>query len=145
MPISLQPPDVLGRVGLSGPTVDTDSNPGRLAALLENHRAFLRYLERRVGERALAARNTPDKELETEICACVLRLAATLKPEYVEVLEAVEIGGTSVKTFAGERGLAPGNAGVRVFRARAALKRLVIKSCGVCAEHGCVNCTCRQA
>ena len=34
--------------------MDTDSNPAALAALLENHRAFLRYLERRVGERALA-------------------------------------------------------------------------------------------
>ena len=34
--------------------MDTDSNPRTLAALLENHRAFLRYLERRVGERALA-------------------------------------------------------------------------------------------
>jgi len=182
--------------------VDTDSNPAALAALLENHRAFLRYLERRVGERALAedmlqdafakviaaphrapteeaiipwfyrslrnaavdqlrrrrsheraleafardlaTHDTPDRELETEICACVLRLAATLKPEYAEVLAAVEIAGTSVKTFALERGLSPGNAAARVFRARAALKRLVIESCGVCAEHGCVNCTCRQ-
>ena len=82
--------------------------------------------------------------METEICACVLRLAATLKPEYAEVLEAVEIAGVPVKTFAVEKGLSPGNAATRVFRARAALKRLVIESCGVCAEHGCVNCTCRQ-
>jgi len=67
--------------------------------------------------------------METEICACVRRLAATLKPEYAEVLEAEEIGGTSVKMFAVERGLSPGNAGARVFRARAALKRLVIESC----------------
>lgn len=182
--------------------VDTDSNRRTLAALLENHRAFLHYLERRVGERALAEdilqdafakviaapqrtpteegiipwfyrslrnavvdqvrrrrsderaleafanelarRKTPDKEMETEICACVLRLAATLKPEYAEVLEAVEIAGVPVKTFAVERGLSPSNAAARAFRARAALKRLVIESCGVCAEHGCVNCTCRQ-
>lgn len=37
-----------------GRIVDASSNPEALAALLENHRAFLRYLERQVGERALA-------------------------------------------------------------------------------------------
>ena len=72
--------------------------------------------------------------METEICACVLCLAATLKKEYVEVLKAVEIDGTSVKTFAMEMGLSPSNAAARAFRARAALKRLVMESCGVCAE-----------
>jgi hypothetical protein len=30
-------PGVLGRVALSGPAVDTDSNPGRLAALPARH------------------------------------------------------------------------------------------------------------
>src|SRR5687768_5647106 len=33
---------------------DAAENPAPVAALLENHRAFLRYLERRVGDRALA-------------------------------------------------------------------------------------------
>jgi RNA polymerase sigma-70 factor (ECF subfamily) len=32
----------------------TDDSPAPLAVLLENHRLFLRYLERRVGDRALA-------------------------------------------------------------------------------------------
>ena len=30
-----------------------------------------------------------------------------------------------------------GNAAVRVFRAREALKKRVSASCGMCAEHGC--------
>jgi RNA polymerase sigma-70 factor (ECF subfamily) len=34
--------------------VDTAENAAPVATLLENHRAFLRYLERRVGDRALA-------------------------------------------------------------------------------------------
>ena len=176
--------------------------PTRVAALLENHRAFLRYLERRVGDRALAedilqdafakviarpeqaptdeavvpwfyrtlrnaavdqfrrrgaadraygtfareleTHEAPSGEMEAEICACVSRLAGTLKPEYAEALQAVEIGGTPVKTFAEQKGLSPNNAGVRVFRAREALKKRVIQSCGTCAEHGCVNCTCKQ-
>jgi RNA polymerase sigma-70 factor (ECF subfamily) len=83
--------------------------------------------------------------MEAEICACVSRLAATLKPEYAEALEAIEVAGTPVKTFAEQKGLSSSNAGVRVFRAREALKKRVTESCGVCAEHGCLNCTCKRA
>lgn len=72
------------------------------------------------------------------------RLAATLKPEYAEALEAIEVAGTPVKIFAEQKGLSPNNAGVRVFRAREALKRRVMESCGTCAEHGCLDCTCTR-
>jgi RNA polymerase sigma-70 factor (ECF subfamily) len=82
--------------------------------------------------------------MQTEICACVSRLASTLKPEYAEALTAIEVGGTPVKVFAEQKGLSSGNAAVRVFRAREALKKRVTESCGTCAEHGCVNCTCRR-
>ena len=174
-----------------------------LAILLENHRAFLTYLEKRVGDRALAEdilqdafakvverpgqvpseeegivpwfyrtlRNaaidqfrrrgamtraveafarefdtatSPDIEMEREICACVTRLASTLKPEYAEALQAIDIDGIAVKAFAEQRGLTASNAGVRVFRAREALKKRLAESCGVCAEHGCVDCTCGE-
>jgi DNA-directed RNA polymerase specialized sigma24 family protein len=80
--------------------------------------------------------------MEAEICACVSRLAATLKPECAAALEAIEVGGTSVKTFAAQKGLSASNAGVRMLRAREALKKRVTESCGVCSEHGCFNCTC---
>jgi RNA polymerase sigma factor (sigma-70 family) len=171
-----------------------------LDVLLENHRAFLRYLERRVGERELAEdilqdafikvmerpdqappdealvpwfyrtlRNAaidrfrrreaagravdafareletyvaPEPELEAEICACIGRLASTLKSEYAEALQAIDVQGTPVKAFAEQRGLSASNAGVRIFRAREALKRRLSESCGTCAEHGCQNCTC---
>ena len=85
----------------------------------------------------------PEPEIEAEICACITRLAATLKPEYAEALDAIDVQGTPVKTFAVERGLTPGNAGVRVFRAREALKKRLVESCGTCAEHGCRDCTCQ--
>ncbi len=167
--------------------------------LVDNHRAFLRFLERRTGNRALAedllqeafvrnldrfssvpeeglvpwfyrvlrnaaidrhrrhaaearalsafARELADPhvsapDLRTEICACVGRLAQTLKPEYADALKAVDIDETPVKAFAAATGLTPSNAGVRLFRARAALRRQVAASCGTCAEHGCVDCSC---
>ena len=179
----------------------TDDTPATLATLLDNHRAFLGYLERRIGDRALAedilqdafvkviddpARAPADegvvpwfyrtlrnaaidqfrrrgaasraietfaRELETHaspepdmheaMCACVSRLATTLKPEYAGALEAIDVEGIPVKTYAERQGLSSSNAGVRVFRAREALKRRVADACGTCAEHGCRNCTCQ--
>ena len=94
---------------------------------------FGRELER---ERDVAS------ETDREICACVSRLAATLKPEYADALRRIEVGGASLKEYAAESGLTPNNAGVRVHRARQALKQRLMESCGVCAEHGCVDCSC---
>ena len=71
-------------------------------------------------------------------------MAETLKAEYAEALQAVDVEGMAVKAFAESRGLTPGNAGVRLFRAREALKRRVTESCGTCAEHGCRDCTCQS-
>jgi RNA polymerase sigma-70 factor (ECF subfamily) len=177
--------------------------PAPLATLLDNHRAVLRFLERRVGDRAVAedilqdafakvvdrpehaptdegivpwfyrtlrnaaidhlrrrgsatraieafarelqAHGEAAPDLEAEICACVTRLAATLKPEYAEALQAVDVDGAAVKDFASSRGISTSNAGVRVFRARQALKKRLAESCGTCAEHGCRNCTCQTA
>jgi RNA polymerase sigma factor (sigma-70 family) len=179
--------------------IDQDT-PAPLKTLLENHRAFLKYLERRVGNRALAedilqdafarvverpgqapsddaivpwfyrtlrnaaidqfrrrgaasraleafareldTQTAPDAEMTREICACVTRLANTLKPEYADALQTIDVDGMAVKTFAEQRGLSATNAGVRVFRAREALKKRLAESCGVCADHGCVNCSC---
>jgi RNA polymerase sigma factor (sigma-70 family) len=91
------------------------------------------------------------RELETtdeeegamrEVCQCVSRLASTLKPEYAEAVRRIEVEGMSVKDFAAALGISAGNAGVRIFRAREALRKQVMLSCGTCAEHGCVDCTC---
>jgi len=169
-----------------------------LAVLVANHREFLRFVERRVGDRALAEeilqaafvkgldrldavqdtaigwfyrvlRNAiidhrrreaaagrrleryaidagldeaPDDELHRVVCKCVGELAATLKPEYADTLRRIEIEGASVKDYAAQLGISSSNAGVRVFRAREALRRQVARACGTCAEHGCLDCTC---
>lgn len=76
------------------------------------------------------------------VCACVASLAETLKPEYASALRRVEVDGASLRTYAGEQGITPNNAGVRLHRARLALRRQVAKSCGTCATHGCLDCPC---
>lgn len=86
-----------------------------------------------------------DEELHRTVCACVARLADTLKPEYATALRRIEIDGVSVKDHATEAGISSSNAGVRVFRAREALRRQVSRACGTCADHGCLDCTCERA
>lgn len=84
----------------------------------------------------------PDEEMRAAVCQCVNGLADTLKPEYASALKRIEVDGVSVKDYAAEAGITAGNAGVRIFRAREALRKHVTRSCGTCAEHGCFECTC---
>jgi RNA polymerase sigma factor (sigma-70 family) len=84
----------------------------------------------------------PPHELREAICGCVARLATTLKPEYAEILQRVEVEGLALQTYATEAGITANNAAVRAHRAREALRKQVQASCGTCAEHGCLECTC---
>ena len=187
---------------LDGAEAARTLDPEVTRLLVDNHREFLRFLERRVGRRDVAEdilqdafargldklqtlrdgeaviawfyrtlRNAtvdyyrrakvadralaqfaeeietneePPESVHAEVCRCVTRLADTLKPEYADALRSVEVEGMSVKGFAEERGISTNNAAVRVFRARAALRRQVAVSCGTCADHGCVSCTCDE-
>lgn len=76
------------------------------------------------------------------VCRCVLRVARGLKPEYAAALQSIEVDGAAVKSFAAEHQITSANAAVRVFRAREALRRGLLATCGACAEGGCVDCTC---
>jgi RNA polymerase sigma factor (sigma-70 family) len=172
--------------------------PEVVAALVANHREFLRFVERRTGNRALAeeilqdafvqslhhadeieesavgwfyrvlrnavidrqrrqqsahrgldafaselaVQSEDEDELGRTVCACVTRLAAGLKPEYAHALRHIDVEGVAVKDYAATAGISPSNAGVRIFRARAALKKAMAVSCGTCAEHGCYDCSC---
>jgi len=86
-----------------------------------------------------------EQELSNVVCACVGRLADTLKPEYADALRRIDVQGAAVKDYANAVGISASNAGVRIFRAREALRKQVARSCGTCAEHGCLDCTCESA
>jgi RNA polymerase sigma-70 factor (ECF subfamily) len=183
------------------PEPEAAPTPEVVATLVANHREFLAFVRRRVGDRALAeeilqdafvrsidkidsVRETAvgwfyrvlrnaiidhqrrraaaargldafaveqdqvagqDEELHRVVCKCVGELAGTLKPEYATALRRIEIDGVSVKDYAEEAGISSNNAGVRVFRAREALRKQVARSCGTCADHGCLDCTCERS
>lgn len=173
--------------------------PHMVEALVANHRKFLAFLERRVGNPALAEellqaayvktlekgagledgegavawfyrllRNAlvdhfrrrgverralereaweateegRDPELTQTVCACIHALLPTLKPEYAALVRQVDLEGRSVPDVAREANITPNNAGVRLHRARQALKKQLERSCGTCAAHGCLDCSC---
>ncbi|MFY9343755.1 MAG: sigma-70 family RNA polymerase sigma factor [Planctomycetota bacterium] len=77
-------------------------------------------------------------------CACIGQLLDNLPAAQAHALRRVELEGSAVNEFARETGISETNAGVRLFRARAALRAEVLRACGTCAEHGCVDCCCRD-
>jgi len=115
-------------------------------ALVDHHR---RQDSERRALQAVASEAQPavplDEELMTTVCTCVDDLLGTLKPEYAQAIRQVDMHGASVTAFAEQIGITPGNAGVRIHRARQALKRRVEESCGTCAEHACLDCQCKAA
>jgi len=184
------PPDATSDAALA-------RTPDVLAQLVASHREFVAFVERRVGDRALAEdivqdalaksleridevrdsavgwfyrvlRNaiidrarraavqqqrlaafaaeldatTPDEDAQAFACRCVLTLARTLKPEYADVIDKVDLQGVLVKDYADAVGISASNAGVRLFRARDALRKQIAIVCGVCATHGCIDCSC---
>jgi len=91
------------------------------------------------GEEPVAA----DEELEAVVCGCVMDLVDTLKPEYAAAVQRVDVDGMSVRGYAEESGITPNYAGVRLHRAREALRRQVARVCGTRVAHGCFDCQCK--
>ena len=85
----------------------------------------------------------PAAALRQEICECVSGLLATLKPEYRQALQVVDLEDGKLSDLAQQSGITAENAAVRVHRARKALRRQVERACGTCAEHGCFDCHCK--
>jgi RNA polymerase sigma-70 factor (ECF subfamily) len=83
-----------------------------------------------------------DPELHDVVCGCLGALVDTLTPSYADAIRRVELGGESLEDLARDEGITRNNAAVRVHRARAALRRQLERSCGTCATHGCLDCSC---
>lgn len=131
---------------------DDESAVAWFYRLLRN--AIIDYYRRRraASQKALEAQarqaevdSGVDADLERVVCECVNDLVALLKPEYSELIRRVDLGGANVSSVAGEIGISPGNARVRLHRARAALRDELERSCRTCATHGCLDCTCSRS
>ena len=98
------------------------------------------------GLEALARSMGPEADLDADmdkaICACVKDVIPTLKSEYADLLRRVDLEEGSIPEISRQMGLSPNNGGVRLHRARTALRKRLEEVCGSCTEHGCLSCAC---
>lgn len=85
-----------------------------------------------------------EAELERQVCACIADVIGGMKKGYREAIEHVDLAGQSVESFARAQNTTPNNASVRLHRARKALAEKLTQVCGACAEHKCLDCTCKH-
>ena len=97
-----------------------------------------KYVDRYAREAAL--HETPE-ERDT-ICQCFRELLPTLKDEYQEMIETMELGEAEAAQVAEQLGITRNNLKVRRHRARQQLKERLEDTCGECAARGCLDCTC---
>lgn len=84
-----------------------------------------------------------ETELEANVCSCMHALLPSLKSEYAEMVRQVDLEERTISEVAAATGITPNNATVRLHRARQALKKRLQQSCGACATHNCLDCSCR--
>jgi RNA polymerase sigma-70 factor (ECF subfamily) len=84
-----------------------------------------------------------DSEEQKRACGCFAALLPLLKPEYAELISAIDLGTEPAAAVAKRLDLTSTNLKVRHHRARQALRRQLERTCRVCAEHHCLDCTCK--
>lgn len=108
------------------------------------HHTALRRLKDQVAADADTAMEM-DEELLRATYPCVSDVAATLKPEYGDLIRRVELADEPLPKVARDLGITPNNASVRLHRARRALREGLAAMCGACVEHACLDCSCRKS
>jgi RNA polymerase sigma-70 factor (ECF subfamily) len=107
--------------------------------------AYRRSAASRRGLERLAANEAgrnPTADDESRLCSCFRELLPTLKPEYAELIEAMDLGEADPHEMSRRLGITTNNLKVRRHRARQQLRQRLETTCGVCAEHGCTDCSC---
>ena len=87
----------------------------------------------------------PDPELEEAVCNCLYKLLPTLKPEHAEVVWRIDLMEETREAVAAHLGITLNALGVRLHRARQALRRRLEEMCLTCPVHGYLDCGCEEA
>lgn len=93
-------------------------------------------------EVALVEPGDDERALRRTIRECLTEMVTTLRAHYAQALLRVEIEGRKVREFADEAGISHTNGGVRLKRARFALKARVRAALTRCGEHASHVCEC---
>lgn len=100
-----------------------------------------KYLEKPGEHLDLIKASTPEDTQDA--CACFYTILPSLKPEYAELIEGLDLSDKTPEQVAARLGINRNNLKVRHFRARQALRQRLEETCRVCAEHGCLDCDCK--
>lgn len=93
----------------------------------------------------IAGVSAQDAATRTFICGCIAHVLPMLNPAYAEILREVDLEEEPLSAFAKRHQLTAGNAAVRAHRARAALRRELVRVCGACSIHACLDCCCKAS
>jgi len=113
-------------------------------AVIDHYRRNAADERRADGAAAAMSLNHISEQEERELCECFVDLLPTMKPEYREMIETLELKGESPEAAALRLGIDRNNLKVRRFRARKQLRERMEETCRACAEHGCLDCTCKS-
>lgn len=81
-------------------------------------------------------------EVKAEICACFQRLLPAMRSNYAEMIRRIDLEEEPASRVAQDLKISQNNLTVRLHRARQALRAGLEQACGICSQHGCLNCTC---
>ncbi len=73
---------------------------------------------------------------DASACSCIVQVLPTLKPEYAELIERIELNREPRARVAESLDISPNNVAVRLFRARRALRKALASFCGFACRNG---------
>lgn len=92
--------------------------------------------ERALQAEAAEATEAGDEPLHGAVCQCIGAALDGIAPQSASLVKRVDLEGAGVSEASREAGITANNAGVKLHRARAALRDELRAICGACAAHG---------
>lgn len=86
-----------------------------------------------------------DDDADRAVCGCLYRVLPAMPAEYSQLIWQVDLLGQPRNKIAKRLGISPNNLGVRLYRARRALRTALLRFCTTCPTHGFLNCACERS
>ena len=96
-------------------------------------------------EQKTAAVSEDGAEEFDHVCKCVSGLVPTMRQDQSELIRRLDIEDEDRQSVATDLGVSVGALGVRLHRARAALRDSLLEHCGSCCKGGFEDCSCSPA
>jgi RNA polymerase sigma-70 factor (ECF subfamily) len=85
-----------------------------------------------------------DDDADRAVCGCLYRILPTMPPEHSQLIWQIDLLGQPRSRVARRLSISSNNLGVRLYRARRALRWALMRFCTTCPTHGFLNCACEM-